>query len=323
MTEKVKWGILGCSRIARTALIPALRASDQKTELTGIASRDLQTARNWATEFGIPRFYGNYNDLVRDPDIDVVYIGLPNHLHCEWTLSAAQNGKHVLCDKPLACHLAEAKQMAACCSLNNVMLMEGFMWRHHPRTQRLAEFVDQGKIGRLQMIRYSFALPMPQNDWRWNPATGGGALWDIGCYGVNTARLLCNAEPVGIQAFAHKEPNKVDVTTVATLLFPDNVLVQIDCGFTSPFRHRVEVIGSDATLLVTRESLSGPPPQLYFCIDEQVRPIHFGDDDQFVRMVKHFTEDIQAGCGLRPPAENGVANMQVLDHIAGAIATRQ
>ena len=319
MTGRLKWGILGCSRITRSALIPALQASDQ-TELIGIASRNLQTSRDWAAEFGIPRFYGTYSDLLSDPDIQVVYIGLPNHLHCEWTLSAAHNGKHVLCDKPLACDLAEAKQMESCCSLNNVMLMEGFMWRHHPRTQRLLELINQGKIGTLQMIRYSFALPMPQDDWRWNPAAGGGALWDVGCYGVNTARLLCNAEPLGIQACTHKESHKVDVTTVVTLQFPGNVLVQIDCGFTSPFRYRVEVIGSDATLLITRGSLAGPPPQLYFCLDEEAQRIHFEGGDQFVRMVEHFTEDIQAGCGLRPPAENGVANMQVLDRIAGAIA---
>ena len=133
--------------------------------------------------------------------------------------------------------------------------------------------------------------------------------------------LILQWETPGPASFAHKQPNKVDVTTVASLLFPDNVLVQIDCGFTSPFRYRVEVIGSDATLLVTRISLSGPPPQLYFCIDAHVRPIHLGGDDQFARMVEHFTTDIQAGCGLRPPAENGGANMQVLDRIASAIAT--
>ena len=322
MTKKINWGIIGCSRIARTALIPALQASNQ-TELMGIASRNLQTSRDWAAEFGIPRFYGNYSELLSDPDIHVVYIGLPNHLHCKWTLAAAQNGKHVLCDKPLACHLDEAKEMESRCSLNRVMLMEGFMWRHHPRTQRLVELMNQGTIGCLQMIRYSFALPMPRNDWRWNLASGGGALWDIGCYGVNTARLLCQSEPLEVQAFAHKEPNKVDTTTVATLQFPENVLVQIDCGFTSPFRYRVEVIGSDATLLITRESLSGPPPQLYLCLGEQTKPIHFGEGNQFIRMVEHFSSDIQNGCGLRPPAENGVANMRAIDRIASAMATRE
>ena len=321
MIEKTKWGILGCSRIARSALIPALQESDQ-TELVGIASRNPQIAQDWSNEFELPRSYEGYGHLLSDPDLDVVYIGLPNHLHCEWTQAAARSGKHVLCGKPLACNLDEAETMAACCNQNNVLLMEGFMWRHHPRTQRLLDWIDQGKIGALRMIRYSFALEMPPDDWRWKAASGGGALWDVGCYGVNTARLLCGSEPQQVQALTYKGQRGVDVTTVTALRFPDDVLVQIDCSFAPPFRYRVEIIGSRATLLVTRDSLSGPPPRLFHCLGDQVEPIEFGDGNQFRLMVEHFSEAIRTGSGLTAPAENGVANMRVLDRIIAACAVQ-
>src|SRR3954471_877627 len=241
--SRLRWGILGCARITRRGLIPGLRDSSSSM-LHALASRDRATAQAWASEFQVPRAHGNYQELIDDPEVEAVYIPLPNELHKTWVLAAADAGKHVLCEKPLALDAAEARAMVEHCRARGVVLMEAFMWRHQPRTAALRHLVDEGAIGTLRLIRSSFSFSIDPGDWRLDQARGGGALWDIGCYGVSTARLFAGSEPESIKAQARFGPSGVDMSLTANLRFPGGVLGLIDCSFEQPFRCVYELIGS-------------------------------------------------------------------------------
>ena len=171
---KLSWGILGCARITRRGLIPGI-AESKSGSLVALASRDLATARSWAREFDIPKTYGAYQELLDDTAIEAVYIPFPNELHRPWVLAAADAGKHVLCEKPLALDASEAGEMVEHCRNRGVLLMEAFMWRHQTRSLELLELIRSGAIGDLRLIRSSFSFPMGPGDWRLDPERGVGA----------------------------------------------------------------------------------------------------------------------------------------------------
>ena len=166
--------------------------------MQALASRDAAVAKEWAAEFEVPRAHASYRALLDDPEVDAVYIPLPNELHLPWVTAAADAGKHVLCEKPLALDAREAEVMVEHCRRRGVLLMEAFMWRHQPRTLELRRMIREGVLGELRLIRSSFSFPIAPGDWRLDPARGGGALWDVGCYGVSTARFFAGAEPVNV-----------------------------------------------------------------------------------------------------------------------------
>jgi predicted dehydrogenase len=246
----MRWGILGAARINRS-IIPALRAAAGHS-LEAIASRDEARATAYAGEWGIPRSFGSYEALLADPPIDAVYIPLPNHLHAEWTVRAAQAGKHVLCEKPLALTVAEVDRIASAAAAAHVHVAEAFMYRHHPQTHAVHELVAGGAIGTLRFVRgcFSFTLDRP-GDVRFDQAKGGGALWDVGCYPVSYARTIVGAEPESVQAAAVMGPTHVDMSVGAVLRFPGNVLALVDASFVAPFRTEMEVVGSAGTIRVT------------------------------------------------------------------------
>ena len=176
---KLRWGILGCARISRRGLIPGIRDSTSGT-LSALGSRDLATAHQWATEFGVPRAHGSYQAVLEDPDVDAVYIPLPNELHKSWVFAAADAGKHVLCEKPLALGARRRRaKWSSHCRSRGVVLMEAFMWRHQPRTHGLLKLVADGAIGELRLVRSSFSITVDPGDWRLDPARGGGSA--LGC----------------------------------------------------------------------------------------------------------------------------------------------
>ena len=177
-SKKIRWGILGCARITRRGLIPGIMES-QSGMLSALASRTPGTAQEWAAEFSVPRSYGSYQELLNDPEIDAVYIPLPNELHKPWVLAAADAGKHVLCEKPLALNAAEARAMVDHCRVRSVVLVEAFMWRHQPRTLDLIERVSRGDIGELRLVRASFSFPITPDDWRLDQ--GAGRRSALGC----------------------------------------------------------------------------------------------------------------------------------------------
>jgi predicted dehydrogenase len=321
----MRWGILGCARISRRGLIPGIRSSEAGT-LAALGSRDLRLAREWAAEFGIPRAHGRYEDVLADPEIDAVYIPLPNELHEPWVKAAADAGKHVLCEKPLSLSTAEARRMVEHCRLRGVLLMEAFMWRHQPRSLELRARVRASDIGELRLVRSSFSFPIEPGDWRLDPARGGGALWDVGCYGLNTARFFADAEPEAVKGLARLGPTGVDMSLAATLRFPGGVLASIDCSFEQPFRCVYELVGTRGIIEVPDAYLppkTGRPLSTMRRIaagsdsdatSDAMTTLEFEVWDQYAAMVDAFAASVQAG-RLADPAEDGLAGMETLDAI--------
>jgi predicted dehydrogenase len=300
-------------------LIPGIRASES-SELFGLASRDRATAESWAGEFGVPCAWGRYEDALDDPRVDAVYIPLPNELHRPWVLAAADAGKHILCEKPLALNAAEAEEMVAHSRRRGVVLMEAFMWRHQPRTAALRTMLAEGLIGELRLVRSSFSFPIAPGDWRLDPARGGGALWDVGCYGLSTARLFSGKEPESVHALARFSTQGVDLSLAATLRFPDGVLASIDCSFEQPYRCTYELVGTNSTWVIPDAYLPPAEPiaQLYGPDGVLVREVRFDGRDQYAAMVDAFSQAVAAGGTLHAPAEDGLAQMRALEAIRNA-----
>jgi predicted dehydrogenase len=313
----LRFGILGCARITRRGLIPGIRAS-KRTTLAALASRDRARADAWASEFEVPRAYGSYAELLADPEIDAVYIPLPNELHLPLVRSAADAGKHVLCEKPLALDGSEARAMVEHCRTRGVVLMEAFMWRHQPRTAEVYRIVHEGRIGALRLVRSSFSFPIEAGDWRLDPERGGGALWDVGCYGVNTARLFAGSEPVAVRSRARYGPTGVDLSLTAELEFENGVLGLIDCSFEQPYRCAYELVGTKGLIEVPDAYLPPARPLAWLKGDGGAEELVFPGMNQYAEMVDAFAQAAADGRRLPFPAEDGQAQMDVLDTILDA-----
>jgi xylose dehydrogenase (NAD/NADP) len=250
MAEQVlNWGLLSTARINR-ALIPMLQKS-KRNRVTAVASRDMGKATAYAREWKIPRALGCYEALIDDPEIQVIYNPLPNALHAEWSIKALRAGKHVLCEKPLGMSVEEVDAMAAASRQAGKVLAEAFMYRHHPQTRRVKEFIDGGAVGKLQVIKGAFTFSLKrEGDVRLVQALGGGSIWDVGCYPISYARMIAGAEPVEVFGRQIAEENGVDVAFAGMMRFPGNEVAQFDCGFRSPERKYVEIIGTEGSLYV-------------------------------------------------------------------------
>lgn len=248
--EKVlRWGLLGTARINRS-LIPALRATSRHC-LAAVASRSLEKAQQYAREWKIPNAYGSYEALLEDPNVDVVYIPLPNNLHVEWAVRAAAAGKHVLCEKPLALSVEEVDAILSAARAHNVHIAEAFQYRHHARTLKVKELIDAGQIGELRYIQGSFSYPLDRpDDIRWNPEMGGGSLWDVGCYPLSYAMLAAGAPPVEVMGWQKMAPSGVDAGFVGQLRFASGLQAHIQCSFEMHRTMKMELYGSSGAILV-------------------------------------------------------------------------
>jgi xylose dehydrogenase (NAD/NADP) len=243
-----RWGLLSTARIS-DAIVEGVRRSDV-AEVVAVGSRDSARAKAFARERGIERAHGSYEALLADPDVDVVYVALPNALHVEWAIRALEAGKHVLCEKPLAVDPAEVDRAFDAAERAGRLLMEGFMYRHQPQAKRLAELAHDGTIGELRLVRSQFSFMLTRTeDVRWLADLGGGALLDVGCYCVNVLRLVAG-EPVAVSAQRVLGRGGADVRFTALLSFAGGALGHFDCGFDVPMRHEVEVVGSDGVLFL-------------------------------------------------------------------------
>lgn len=313
----IRFGSLGCGRIVGRGLLPGIKASKRAT-LLAIASERPGVAQEAAKTNGVPKAYDSYEALLADPEIDAVYVPCTGDQHRRWTLAAAKAGKHVLCEKPLAMTVAEADEMATTCLRAGVILQEAFMWRHHPRTKLAKKLVSEGAIGDLRLINASFSFDIDRNDWRLKPERGGGAMWDVGCYGVNCARHFTGAEPEHVYARAHWWPTGVDMTMQIALSFPGDVLANIDCSFESPYRCRAELVGTKGRIVLEEAFL--PPPGTPLLISRSMdwqgsmEKIEVPDANEFGEEIDDFCRSIEAG-KLVEPGEDGVANMRALEWI--------
>jgi xylose dehydrogenase (NAD/NADP) len=246
--EPVRWGILSTARINRLLLAGARRSD--RVDVVAVASREEARAQAFAHEHGVERAHGSYEALLADPEVEAVYIPLPNALHVEWSLRALEAGKHVLCEKPLTRRPDEVEAAFDVAERADRFLMEAFMYRHHPQTRRVVELVQEGAIGELRLVRSAFSFPLTKlADVRMSPELAGGALMDVGCYCVSGSRLLAG-EPDAVDGQQLLARSGVDVRFVGTLAFPGGVLAHFDCGFDLPLRSALEVVGSDGALFV-------------------------------------------------------------------------
>jgi xylose dehydrogenase (NAD/NADP) len=245
----VRWGVLSTAAINKKLLAGA-RESDA-VEVVAVGSRDGERARAFAERHGIPRAHGSYEALLEDPDVEAVYVPLPNALHHPWTLKALAAGKHVLCEKPYSRRPAEVLEAFAAAESAGLVLSEAFMYRYHPQIRRLAALVREGAIGELRMIAAAFTHPCEDpDDVRLRADLDGGGLMDVGSYCVSAARLLAG-EPVSVTAQQTLGPSGVDVRMAGTLSFSGGALAHFDCGFHVPDRSSLEVVGSEGAIRVS------------------------------------------------------------------------
>jgi D-xylose 1-dehydrogenase (NADP+, D-xylono-1,5-lactone-forming) len=245
----VRWGILSTANINEKWLTGAWSAPG--AEVVAVASRDGDRADGYARERSIPHAHGGYETLLANPDVDAVYIPLPNSLHVEWTRKALEAGKHVLCEKPLSRHPGEVAELFDLAEARGLQLMEAFMYRHHPQTARLQELVADGAIGTMRMIRAAFSFPIARaDDVRLSAALDGGGLMDVGCYCVNAARMLAG-EPERVHAERTVGGDGVDITFAGVMRFADGVLAHFDAGVVLTDRSQLEVVGDRGALLVS------------------------------------------------------------------------
>jgi D-xylose 1-dehydrogenase (NADP+, D-xylono-1,5-lactone-forming) len=244
----VRWAILSTARINRLVLAGA-RKSD-RVDVVAVASRDQPRAEAYAREQGIDRAYGTYEALLADPEVEAVYIPLPNSMHVEWSIRALEAGKHVLCEKPLTRRVADVERAFEVSERTGRLLMEAFMYRHNPQTHRLVALVAEGAIGSLQLVRaaFSFTVDNPSNI-RMLAELDGGALMDVGCYCVHSSRLLAG-EPEDVHGEQVLGPGGVDVRFAGTMRFKDDVLGQFHCGLDLPVRDELDVVGSEGSLFL-------------------------------------------------------------------------
>jgi D-xylose 1-dehydrogenase (NADP+, D-xylono-1,5-lactone-forming) len=254
----VRWGILSTARI-NSKLLAGARVA-RHVDVVAVGSRDRARGEAFAAEHGIARVHGSYEELLADPEVEAVYIPLPNALHVPWSVRALEAGKHVLCEKPLTRRAADAEAAFDAAERAGRLLMEAFMWRYHPQTEALARLA--GEIAPLRLIRaaFGFTLPADPSNVRWQGALEGGALMDVGCYCVSALRLL-GGEPEQVSAQAVAGGDGVDARLAAVLRFPGGVLGAFDCGFDVPPRGVIEVVGDGGTV-VAHDPWHGLAPRL-------------------------------------------------------------
>jgi D-xylose 1-dehydrogenase (NADP+, D-xylono-1,5-lactone-forming) len=290
----VSWGVLSTANIGRKVGVPSIVASTNGV-LTAVASRDAARARAFAAEFGGVRAHGSYEALLADPDVDALYVPLPNALHEEWTVRALEAGKHVLCEKPLAPTAAACRRMGAAAAANGRLLMEAFMFRFHPRTRAVGARVAEGAVGRPRRLDAAFSFVVRRaDDVRLSADLAGGALLDVGCYTVDAARRLLGEEPVEAVAFAEYGDSGVDVETVGLLRFPSGAVANVACALTLPRLERVVVHGDAGRIEVDRAFVASHDALGYDLIDAAGALVHQPVDgvDQYRLMVEAFADRV-------------------------------
>ena len=319
------WGILGPGRIAPR--IARALADNPRGRLHAVASRDPGRGRAFAERHGAAAVHDSYEALLADSDVDVVYVALPNSLHAPWTIRALEAGKHVLCEKPLAMTAAEVDAIVDAAATNDRIAVEGFMYLHHPQTARALDIARSGVLGELRVVSgaFSFFLDYP-NDPRVDPALGGGSLWDVGCYPVSMSRRIAGEEPNAIAGFARFDENGVDRTFIGALRFPSGLVAHFESGFEAPGRERVEIVGSEATLVIDHPFLpapDGPSPTMTILRDGASESVAVDSADDYRAEV----DDLQAAIldGTRPHVDlafsrGGIATLEALDRSARASA---
>lgn len=330
MHDKLKWGILGNAAIARLCVIPAIQKS-RNGIVHILGSRSPQKAAETAGKHHIRQVGHDYASVIQDPEVEAVYIPLPNHLHCQWTLKALEAGKHVLCEKPLACNALEAQAMADAAQSAGRLLMEAFMYRFHPRSRQIRQLVMEGRIGTVRLVRTAFCFRMSDRDYqnphnaRLDPKMGGGALLDVGCYAVSVARWLYGDEPLQVQCQACYHPNGVDLHTTGMLRFPDHRLATVEASFLAGLQQTFTVVGERGVVELPHDAFIPWGKEAAYTLRDNdaetgTRTILPGADE-YQLMVEHFVDAVREDCAPACSPSDSIGNMRVLDALASAAKT--
>ncbi|MDP9002545.1 MAG: Gfo/Idh/MocA family oxidoreductase [Myxococcota bacterium] len=320
---RIGWGIMGCGWIATEAFAPAVQWSENG-RLVAVASRDRDVAMAKARQTGAERGYAPYEAMLRDPEVDAVYIGLPNGMHEEWAIRCAEAGKHVLCEKSLTMTRASARRMAEAFTRRGLRLVEAFMYRHHPQWAVVQSLLDERAIGRPHIVRASFCNRFDQpGNHRWSATMGGGVLWDLTCYCVNAVRYVTGSEPVRAVAFGEsRTPDGVDASTQASLRLAGGVVASVTASFMGGRDQGLIVVGDEGTIEVVRPFLPGwEPTEVVLRRTGQVtdeRHFEVGGANQFLHQVEHFASLVLDPSRAPWPAENGVRNVAACEGIEKA-----
>ena len=314
--KKIRWGVLSTAKIGTKKVIPAMQLGEYCT-VTAIASRQLEKAQAAARRLGIEKAYGSYKELLADPDIDVVYIPLPNHLHVPWAIKALKAGKHVLCEKPIGLNAAEAQELLeASRKFPRLKVMEAFMYRHHPQWQWAKKRVSEGKIGELRTIQSFFSYYNTNPDNIRNKADiGGGGLMDIGCYCISLSRFIFGAEPRRVCGIMEEDPEmKVDRLTSGILEFASGTST-FTCATQLVRYERVNIFGTKGRIEIEIPFNTPPdqPCKIRHGDDARIEEIILGICNQYTIQGDLFSRAVLEDRKVPVPLEDAVANMQVID----------
>jgi xylose dehydrogenase (NAD/NADP) len=299
VTRPIRWGVLGAARIARKQVVPAIRRAGAG-EVVAVSSASGR-APDFAAELGIARHYGTHEDLLADPDVDAVYLALPNSSHAEWIVRAAEAGKHVLSEKPIVLGTAQLDAVEQACERAGVQLAEAFMYRHHPQLTRVRELLDEGAIGELVAVESSFHFVQDRSeplDIRLRPDLGGGALHDIGCYPVDFLGWLTGAEPDELGVVTRRHPGGADTRVMVAASYGE-VVASLHASFDAAFRAEARLVGGAGSLHlpdVFRSDLVGGRARIHVERDGKVTT-HEVEGDQYAAQVAHFARRVAVGAG--------------------------
>lgn len=315
--RRVRWGVLGVAGIARTKVIPAMKRG-HRTEVLAIASRDEARARAAADELGIPRAYGSYEELLADPDVEVVYNPLPNHLHVPWTARAAEAGKHVLCEKPIALDADEARQLLEIRERTGVQIGEAFMVRLHPQWQTARDLVRAGRIGEVRLVSGYFSyFKLDPDNIRNRVEFGGGGLMDIGCYPVNVARFIFGEEPKRVVSLIERDPQmRIDRLTSVMLEFPSGQ-ASFTCSTQLVAHQRMQIFGTKGRIDIEIPFNAPPdrPTRIWHQRGGTIEEITFPICDQYTIQGDLFALAVLNNTPVPTPLSDAVANMRAIEAI--------
>ncbi len=323
--SKIRWGILSTANIGLIKVIPAMMQG-KFSEVTAICSRNKETAQKAADQLGIPKAYGTYEELLADPEIDAIYNPLPNHLHVSWSIKALEAGKHVLCEKPIGLTSEEGKELVEAGKKHpDLKLMEAFMYRHHPQWIKAKEIVLSGGIGELRTIQsfFSYGELDPEN-YRNDPAFGGGGLMDIGCYCISLSRFIFDSEPKRVAGIVEYDPKfQVDKLSTALMEF-ENGTSQFTCAMQIVPYQRVNIFGTTGRVEI-EIPFNAPPDRpciMWHQQGEEVEKIEIETTDQYTVQGDLFSQAILNNTPVPTPMVDAVQNMQVIEAIFKADKTK-
>lgn len=316
--SKIRWGVLSTSKFAQNKIIPAVKHC-QHSEITAIASRDLNQAREVATRLGIAQTYGSYDELLAASDVDAIYNPMPNHMHVDWSIKALQAGKHVLCEKPIGLSSAEGQQLVdAAKQFPKLKVMEAFMYRLHPQWQRAKQLVDSGQIGQLRTIQSFFSyFNTDANNIRNKADIGGGAMMDIGCYNVSLSRFIFGAEPKRVLGIAEFDPQfQTDRLDSGVLDFGNGTATFTCSTQLSPYQ-RVNIFGTEGRVEIEIPFNAPPdkPCRMWHQRGDKIEEIVFDICDQYTIEFDEFSLAVLNDTAVPTPLEDAVANMKVIEAV--------